>query len=138
MSYYFNAILKDTTFEDAIKVVTDALDEQGFGILNKINIQEVLKKKLNVEFRKYIILGACNPTFAYKALLEAEKIGVFLPCNVVVEEHDNGDIEVAIVNPLEAMSSVRNIELEKLALDIRNKLLKVIKVLKEKTDSLAA
>ena len=129
MSYYFNAILKDTTIEDAKQRVTEELKKQDFGILNEINLQEVFKKKINVDFRKYLILGACNPTYAHKALIESDKLGLFLPCNVVIEEHENGDVEVAIINPLVSMSSVPGLKIEGIALDIRDKLLKVIKAL---------
>lgn len=131
MSYYFNVLLKDSTIEKAKEQVTEQLKKQGFGILSETNLQEVFKEKLDVNFRKYLILGACNPKYAYKALLEAEKLGLFLPCNVVIEEHDNGDIEVAIINPLVSMGTVDGVKIENIANDIRNKLLKVIDALQQ-------
>lgn len=117
--------------EKAKEQVTEQLKKQGFGILNEINLQEIFKEKLDVSFRKYVILGACNPKYAHKALLEAEKLGLFLPCNVVIEEHDNGDIEVAIINPLVSMGSVGGVKIEKIALKIRDKLIKVIDALQQ-------
>lgn len=91
MSYYFNKILKDISFEEALARVSEELKKEGFGVLNEIDVQETLKKKIDVDFKKYKILGACNPHFAYQALQKEDKIGVLLPCNVVVEEHENGD-----------------------------------------------
>ena len=99
MSYYFNTTIKGKTFEEAIDMATDALKTEGFGVLTQVDIKETLKKKIDVDFRKYKILGACNPQFAHKALSSEGKIGVFLPCNVVVEENDNGEIEVSAVDP---------------------------------------
>jgi uncharacterized protein (DUF302 family) len=126
MSYYFNKILKDKNFDEAVENVTTELKNEGFGVLTEIDIKETLKKKLDVDFRKYKILGACNPHFAHKALLSEDKIGVFLPCNVIVEEHDNGDVEVSVVDPIASMSSVENEELGDLASAIQQKLLNVM------------
>ena len=100
MNYYFNKVLIGTSFDEAIEKVGEELKKEGFGILNEIDIKETLKKKIDVDFKKYKILGACHPHFAHKALLSEDKIGLFLPCNVVVEEHENGDVEVSIVDPL--------------------------------------
>ncbi|OGU37042.1 MAG: hypothetical protein A2068_13715 [Ignavibacteria bacterium GWB2_35_6b] len=111
MSYYY-AKKVDYTFDEAIQKITAALKEVGFGILTEIDVKETLKKKIDVDFRKYKILGACNPTFAHKALLAEDKIGVLLPCSVIVQEFEEGKCEVAIMNPMEAMSVVTN---EKLA-----------------------
>lgn len=126
MSYYFNKVLIDTDFNEAIEKVEAELKKEGFGILNEIDIQETLKKKINVDFKKYKILGACNPHFAHKALKSEDKIGVFLPCNVVVEEHENGDVEVSIVDPIASMGAVENKELGELASEIQQKLKNVI------------
>ncbi len=99
MSYHFSKIC-DLSFEDAITKVTETLKEEGFGILTEIDVKETLKEKLNVEFRKYKILGACNPAFAYQALQAEDKIGTMLPCNVIVQEHRDGKVEVSAVDPV--------------------------------------
>jgi len=126
MSYYFNKILKNTNFKEAINQVKIALKKEGFGVLTEIDIKQTLKNKIDVDFRNYIILGACNPHFAYKALQKEEKIGVFLPCNVIVEEHENGDIEVSSVNPIASMIAVKNEDLGAIAIEIQQKLKNVI------------
>ncbi len=126
MNYYFNKVVKGKSFEEAVEDVTAELKKEGFGVLTEINVKETLKKKLDVDFKKYKILGACNPQFAYKALQSEDKIGVFLPCNVIVEEHENGDIEVSAVDPIASMSAVKNESLGKLANEIQQKLMRVI------------
>ncbi|WP_375324587.1 DUF302 domain-containing protein [Flagellimonas sp. GZD32] len=126
MSYYYNTVLKEKNFEKAIEKVTLELKNEGFGVLTEININETLKNKLGVDFKKYRILGACNPPYAYEALTQEEKIGLFLPCNVVVLENDKGDIEVAAVDPVASMISVKNVKLGSVAQEIRQKLKNVI------------
>lgn len=126
MSYYFNKILKEKNFDAAIEQVTAELKKEGFGVLTQIDVQETLKNKIDVDFKKYKILGACNPHFAYKALQGEDKIGVFLPCNVVVEQHENNDIEVSAVDPIASMSAVKNKKMEVLANEVQQKLLRVI------------
>ena len=126
MSYYFNKVLKSKSFDEAIEQVTEELKKEGFGILTEIDVKETLKKKIDIDFKKYKILGACNPHFAYKALQSEDKIGVFLPCNVVVEEHENGDIEVSAVDPIASMSTVENESLGGFASEVQEKLIKVI------------
>lgn len=126
MSYCFSKILKSNSFDDAIKQVTAALKVEGFGILTEISIDQTLKKKIDVDFKKYTILGACNPKFAYKALKSEDKIGVFLPCNVIVEAHENKDIEVSAVDPIASMMSVKNSDLGELAMEIQQKLKRAI------------
>jgi len=126
MSYCFSKILSTNSFEEAIEQTTVELKKEGFGILTEINVDEVLKKKIDVDFKKYKILGACNPEFAYKALKSEDKIGVFLPCNVIVEEHENGTIEVSAVDPIASMISVNNNNLGELATEIQAKLKRVI------------
>jgi len=126
MSYYFNKILKNTSFDEAIEKVTIELKKEGFGVLTEIDVKETLKKKIDVDFRKYKILGACNPHFAYKALSAEDKIGVFLPCNVIVQEHENGEVEVAAVDPIASMISVNNPALGSLAQEVQQKLKLVI------------
>jgi uncharacterized protein (DUF302 family) len=126
MSYYHNTTLSGTDFETAVEKVTEELKKEGFGVLSEINIHEALKKKLDVDFRKYRILGACNPPAAHKALTAEDKIGVFLPCNVIVQQLDNGDVEVAVVDPVASMMSVENDALGEVASDIQNRLKRVI------------
>ncbi len=126
MSYFFNKVLKGKSFDDAIELVTAELKKEGFGVLTQIDVKETLKNKIDVDFKKYKILGACNPHFAYKALQSEDKIGVFLPCNVIVEEHENGDVEVSAVDPIASMISVKNDSLGNLASEVQQKLIKVI------------
>jgi uncharacterized protein (DUF302 family) len=126
MSYYISNVVKNGSFDEAVEKVTEELKKEGFGVLTEINVSETLKKKIDVDFKKYKILGACNPQFAYKALSAEDKIGVFLPCNVVVEENDNGDIEVSAVDPIASMMSVKNDALVGHATVIREKLVRVI------------
>jgi len=129
MSYYFNKVLVGKSFDDAIELVTAELKNEGFGILTEIDVKETLKKKIDVDFKKYKILGACNPHFAHKALTSEDKIGVLLPCNVIVEEHENGEVEVSVVDPIASMGAVENEALGSLALEVQQKLLKVIETL---------
>ena len=126
MSYYFNKVLVGKSFDDAIELVTAELKNEGFGILTEIDVKETLKKKIDVDFKKYKILGACNPHFAHKALTSEDKIGVLLPCNVIVEEHEDGEVEVSVVDPIASMGAVENEALGSLALEVQQKLLKVI------------
>lgn len=128
MSYYFSKKLK-MNFDEAILRVTEELKKEGFGILTEIDVNATLKKKLNVDFHKYTILGACNPPFAYRALQTEPKIGTMLPCNVVVEELTDGEIEVAAVDPLASMQSIQNNKLQAIAKEIQLKLKKVIEQL---------
>lgn len=127
MSYYFNTILKKTSYEQAIELATRELQKEGFGVLTQINIKETLKKKLDKDFRPYLILGACNPNFAYKALQGEDKLGVLLPCNVVVEQHDDGSVEVSTIDPKAMMAPVDNSNMDELATEVRQKLQNVIK-----------
>ncbi|GBD96995.1 MAG TPA: DUF302 domain-containing protein [Nitrospirae bacterium] len=125
MSYYFSKILA-VSFEEAVTKTTDELKKEGFGILTEIDVKEAMKKKLNVDFKNYKILGACNPPFAYKALQAEDKIGAMLPCNVIVQETPDGKVEVAAVDPVASMQAVKNPALEEIAAEIQNKLKKVI------------
>ena len=125
MSYYFSKTL-DMSFDEAIVKVTAELKKEGFGILTEIDIKETLKKKLDVDFRKYRILGACNPPFAYQALQAEDKIGTMLPCNVIVQETSGGQVEVSAVDPVASMQAVDNLELGEVANQIQAKLQKVI------------
>lgn len=128
MNYYFNKTINGT-FEEVIDRVTQELKEEGFGILTEIDIKETLKKKLDVDFKKYRILGACNPPYAHRALLAEDKIGTMLPCNVIVQEIEAGVIEVAAVNPMASMQAVENEKLNEIANEISSKLDNVIEKL---------
>ena len=128
MEYYFSKTITGS-FDDAIQKVTEALKAEGFGILTEIDIKETLKKKLDVDFYNYKILGACNPPFAYKALLAEDKIGTMLPCNVIVQEKVAGQVEVSAVDPAASMQAIENSALNEIAQEIRARLQKVIEAL---------
>lgn len=123
---YFTSKTVDLSYDQAIEKVTGLLKEEGFGVLTEIDVKNTLKEKLNVDFKKYKILGACNPNFAHKALQAEDKIGVMLPCNVIVEEHEDGTVEVSAVNPVASMQAVTNDDLHPIAGQVRDKLDKVI------------
>ena len=125
MNYYFSKIV-NYDFDTAIAKVTEELKKEGFGVLTEIDVKETLKKKLNVDFKKYMILGACNPGFAYEALQAEDKIGAMLPCNVIVQEHENGKVEVTAVDPVASMMAVKNDALGSVAMQVREKLNKAI------------
>ena len=129
MNYYFSKSLVNVTFDKAIQKVTESLKEEGFGILTEIDIKATLKKKLDVDFYNYKILGACNPPFAYKALLAEDKIGTMLPCNVIVQEKESGQVEVSAVDPAASMQAIENDELIAIANEIRARLQKAINAL---------
>jgi uncharacterized protein (DUF302 family) len=129
MEYYFSTTLK-TNFENAVSKTTEALKTEGFGIITEIDMQGKLKEKLGVEYKKYKILGACNPAFAYKALQVEEKIGTMLPCNVLVIDKENGTTEVAAINPIASMMAVQNSALGPLAQEVADKLKRIIDFLK--------
>ena len=128
MKYYFSKTI-DSNFEDAITKAKEALKQEGFGVLTEIDVKDTLKKKIDVDFRKYVILGACNPQFAYKALQAENKIGVMLPCNVIVQELDSGDIEISAVDPISSMQAVDNKDLAPIAEQVREKLRRVVESL---------
>ena len=125
MGYYFSKTLK-VSFDEAIAKVTDELKKGGFGVLTEIDVKETLKKKLNVDFRRYKILGACNPPYAYKALQAEDKIGLMLPCNVIVQELPGGKVEVAAIDPVESMEAIDNPKLRDVGEQVRAKLKAVI------------
>ncbi len=125
MSYYFNKILRDS-FDETIRRVAEGLKSEGFGILTEIDVQETIKKKLNRDFRKYRILGACNPPFAYQALTIEDKIGTMLPCNVIVQEISAGEVEVAAIDPVASMQAIDNPKLRDVAGQVQAKLKRVI------------
>jgi len=128
MNYYFSKNLS-IGFDQAIERVTEALKQEGFGIISTIDVQATLKQKIGVEFRPYRILGACNPNLAYEALSVEDKVGTMLPCNVVVQAWDPGSTEVAAIDPLASMQAIANPKLEATAKGVREKLQKVIESL---------
>ncbi len=125
-SYGFSKKI-ELTFEETIEKVTEELKKEGFGILTEIDVKETLKKKLDVNFRKYKILGACNPPFAYKALQSEEQIGLMLPCNVIVYQNDDGQTTVAAIDPVASMRAVTNPRLGEIATEIQEKMKTVIR-----------
>ena len=125
MSYYFST-LTDLSYEDAIEKTREALKAEGFGVLTEIDVKTTLKQKIDADFPRYIILGACNPGFAHKALLAEAHIGTMLPCNVVVRENETGQTEVFAVDPIASMRAVENAELEPIAKQVQQKLKAVI------------
>ncbi len=125
MTYHFAKTL-DMGFADAVQRATEALSEEGFGIITEIDVKQTLKKKLNVEFRDYRILGACNPALAYEALQIEDKVGTMLPCNVVVQDLGGGRTEVAAIDPVASMQAIDNPRLKAAAERVRAKLKKVV------------
>ena len=125
MGYYFSKTLR-MSFEEAVARVTEALKKDGFGIITEIDVKETLKEKLNVDFRKYRILGACNPPYAYKALQAEDKIGLMLPCNVILQELPGGKVEVAAIDPVASMAAVKNTKLGEVGKEVSAKLKAVI------------
>jgi len=125
MKYYINKTI-NAGFDQAVVLVTESLKKEGFGVLTEINIQEKLKEKLDVDFRKYKILGACNPAYAYKALQKEDKVGTMLPCSVIIQELGNNKIEVAAVDPLASMMAIENPDLAEIAREIKEKLERAI------------
>lgn len=123
---YHNSKEVTTSFDETIIKVTEELKKEGFGVLTEIDVTETLKKKLDVDFRKYRILGACNPPLAYKALSMEENIGVLLPCNIIVQETENGNVRVSAVNPMESMKAVNNPGLGDVAGTVTEKLANVL------------
>lgn len=125
MQYSFNKTL-ELPFDQAVDRVIEELKKEGFGVLTDIDVQQTLKKKLDVDFRKYRILGACNPPFAYEALQKERRIGTMLPCNVVVQEAEDGKIEISAIDPIASMQSIQNARLKDVAEQVRAKLKKVV------------
>jgi uncharacterized protein (DUF302 family) len=125
MEYYFSKTIS-LSFDEAINRVTEVLKSEGFGVISEIRMHEKLKEKLGVDYKKYTILGACNPAYAYKALQVEDKIGTMLPCNIVVQELSENHIEVAAVNPIASMMAVQNPALIGIAKEVSDKLQVVI------------
>ena len=125
MTYHFSKTL-NAPFDQAIARVTEALKVEGFGVLTDIDVKATLKKKLNVEFRPYRILGACNPTYAFQALQLEDKIGTMLPCNVIVQEREGSRVEVSAVDPVASMQAIDNPGLAEIAKQVQDKLRRII------------
>lgn len=128
MSYYFSAVLS-VPFDAAVQRVVEALKQEGFGIITEIDVKDTFKKKINIDFHRYRILGACNPTLAYEALQLEDKVGTMLPCNVIVQEIAQDKTEVAAIDPVASMQAIDNLQLKQAALKVQVKLHKVIESL---------
>lgn len=125
MTYHFSKVV-DRSFDQAIADATEALQSEGFGVLTTIDVSATLKKKLDVDFHPYTILGACNPNYAYQALQAEDKIGTMLPCNVIVQQTEDGKVEVSAVDPIASMSAIDNPKLGEIATTVQGLLKKVI------------
>lgn len=123
---YFNTKIVDYSYDEALVKVAEELKKEGFGVLTEIDVKETLKKKIDVDFRRYKILGACNPAFAHKAISAEDNLGVLLPCNFVVQENKDGKTQISSVNPLVSMQSVENENLEPIAKEVSEKLSRVM------------
>lgn len=128
MTYYFSKTLS-TPFDAAVSRVVEVLRQEGFGVLTDIDVQATLKKKLGADFRRYRILGACNPTMAFQALQAEDKIGTMLPCNIIVQETGTGGVEVAAIDPVASMQAVANPQLGTVAGSVREQLRRVVDAL---------
>jgi uncharacterized protein (DUF302 family) len=133
MAYYYSRKLK-LPFNEVIGKISQNLLQQGFGIITTIDLKDTLKKKLNLPFRNYKILGACNPEFAYQAVSLESHMGVMLPCNIVVQEHENGEIEVSATNPMETLEKMPDtVQLTSIATEVSNRLRAAVDDLQLKT-----
>lgn len=125
MKYFYSRKL-DRSFDEIIESIKEELKKEGFGVLSDVNVKELFKVKINVDFRKYRILGACNPVFSHKALLEEDWVGTMLPCNIIVQEREDGLIEVSAVDPVTSMLAIDNDPLKVIASQIGEKLVQVV------------
>lgn len=126
--FAFTTIL-NVSYEDAVSKVTEALKDEGFGVLTEIDVKGTLKKKLGVDFRKYVILGACNPPYAHRTLQVDLDVGLLLPCNIIVYETDDGKAYVSAINPISALEVIKNEDLRKIAEEVSQKLKRVVDIL---------
>lgn len=129
MEYHISTVVKGKSFEETVETVKSKLANEGFGIPSEVNMQQTFKMKLDVDFRKYLILGACNPEYAYKAVQSEKNLGVLLPCNVILQENENNEIEVSAVDPIASMTAVNNDVVQEIAEEIKSRLERVIKSL---------
>src|SRR5271166_1345155 len=125
MSYYFSKTL-NVGFDDAVASTKEALKRHSFGVLTQIDMRDILKKRLNVDFRPYLILGVCNPQLTYRALRVEDKIGTMLPCNIVLQQHEDGRVEISAVDPVALMQAITNVEVGQVAQDVRSQLQRVM------------
>ncbi len=125
MTYHFSKLVAGE-FDDTVERAISVLQDNGFGVLTTIDVQATLKAKINADFRPYVILGSCNPGFAHKALLAEDKIGTMLPCNVIVQQHEDGKVEISAVDPMASMQAVENEALGAIAGEVQGLLKKVI------------
>jgi uncharacterized protein (DUF302 family) len=121
MSYYFSKTI-EARFDDAVSRTREALKQEGFGVITEIDVQKTLKSKIGVDFRPYLILGACDPTMAYAALQVEDKVGTMLPCNVVIQERSDGNVEIAAIDPVASMQAINNPALNEKAALVAGKL----------------
>jgi uncharacterized protein (DUF302 family) len=127
--YAFSTVL-NTSYDNAISLVKEALKEEGFGVLTEIDVKATLKKKLDREFRKYVILGACNPPYAHRSLEADLDVGLLLPCNVIVYETDDKTAYIAAINPISALEVIQSQELRNIAEEVSEKLSRVVEKLR--------
>ena len=132
MTYYI-ATDVPLPFEEAVGAVEAALKGEGFGVVTRIDMQATLKAKLGVEFKPYVILGACNPSLAYEALQMEDKVGTMLPCNVIVQSTEANRSQVAAIDPVESMQAIPNARLKSAAREVRARLERVIERLRQST-----
>jgi uncharacterized protein (DUF302 family) len=125
MSYYFSKTV-NVGFDDAVASTKEALKRHSFGVLTQIDMRDILKKRLNVDFRPYLILGVCNLQLTYRALRVEDKIGTMLPCNIVLQQHEDGRVEISAVDPVASMQAITNVEVGQVAQDVRSQLQRVV------------
>ncbi|WP_187263014.1 DUF302 domain-containing protein [Pontibacter beigongshangensis] len=125
MTYHFTKRVS-YSYPEALEKTKEALGKEGFGVISEIDLKDKFKEKLGVDFREYKILGACNPKLAFQAIEQEDKIGTMLPCNVLVQEHESGEVEITAINPMETMSAIGNTQLESIAKEVSQKLKTVI------------
>ena len=125
MDYHLSKKLR-ISFSGAIEKLTEELRKEGFEIITRIDLKEIFKKKLDKEFRNYLVLGACNPNYAYEAIQNEDKLGIFLPCNAVIQEHRKGNVEISIVNPEEILHSVDDLDLRTFATEVKEAMQNVL------------
>jgi uncharacterized protein (DUF302 family) len=125
MKYYFSKTISKS-FDESVNLITEALRKEGFGVITEIKMHEKLKEKLGVDFKKYTILGACNPSYAHKALQMEDKIGTMLPCNVLVIEQESGRVEIAAIDPVASMLALENKDLINVARNVSETLKKIV------------
>jgi len=130
MDYFFTKKV-ELSFDNSILKITEELAKEGFGLLTRIDLDKKFKEKLNIDFRKYAILGFCNPSFAYKAIQVDDKIGIMLPCNVILQELDENISEISVVNPISVMQPVNNPSLDSFGIEVTEKLLKALNKLSD-------